>query len=1014
MTITRTKTLTILGNPATEKPFLWRTGKVQQNAKDGGGGDWSIPHSGFTSQLKYKAASGRFNGMLNGFHFTRGETDSDGWVVGSSPAVKEQPHIWLIESDINSQLDNVVLNPVGASASAAGWTAGTGTTVISVSPYAPSVTGTAIRLQRSSTDGKISARQNGILVVGVRYRVKTTIDFSISSLRTLKIGDDSEETGSFCRIKNTSIDPEVGWSDRGVQITEYFTATTTNFLIISSSTAWTSSDYISIIGLEVVPVSSVPLEIWLCSEGTSNSVSFDTIEDLRVAALAAINTASDLTYELDDDGDLILASETYTAHMIGPVPFVAGWGWFSSPEKRSACMTEMVEGETTGSAPQFALWRAEKSTQGPTKTKYNFEIYRLANANDVYTYLELKNKYVLHVRARADEKPIRNKVIGDDTETFVKNHSDCAYYYYMAAVNRAGPSAVLRKWPILEDGRIIQYAALSGFPAAVGDKIEIQNGPNFYCYSNSDLGDGTSLMNVYSYYNNSDTQKIGYIRNSRQALYWANGWIDYSDEVLNGSDTATAPNETDPHMIIDASETTATNPVDLIKQLLGDNTRDFGVPKSYQCTTVQDIFGLTASDRNLIEWAKLRKLIESQKSSMGGVEYSLKVPVGQGEKGAKEIDILALLQGVCITHGISMVWRYKESQRSWVLGFQANDAETFATSINGGTFIDTSKDVLSKPTAINGGDFSYSGISAEYKSDSADGKATYDITDGTGRVQHGFGGKILKVSDDLTFVPVGSSAFLSVRNRLQEQLLRLSFQAHRMRAELKLSTAVMLKVGAGCVAELPYLLNPRSGSRGGLQSCTCESINIDLGGRARVNAELSVSRLQLSGISPSMIIDTWARTDSVIAVTGLPTDSAEFSDYDETGLTDLATFGCWSYSESKGLYKRDNTCGDYRCWLFKVGAVALTTASTANVWPCTIAQPTAAQIAAGTATITLLDNATDFPASTSGDEYCLIFASRDNADLQDCQTTLYGWIGDKYGECADSDSAIVEGIKIGA
>lgn len=1022
--ITRTKTLSILGNPATEKPFLWRTGKVQQNAQDKGDGRWSIPNSGFTSQLKYKTVSGRFSGGLRGYNFTRSVT-VDGWVTGASPHLKEQPHIWLRENETTDGERNVVSNSSGATAaidgSATQWTAGTGCSIESYDPYVYSPTNTCIMLTRTSTTGMLSMTQANALVVGQRYKIVAHNERpSCTGVKTYKIGDDTGNQGTYVLFQNARPQRGSAQIDNGVMLgLGTFVASSTTLRIWTTDSTWAAGgDSLPVWGLDIRDAGSSPIEVWLCNEG--DSVYFETLQELQAAAVAAINVVSSLTYDLDDSGDLILDSQNYCAAMMGPVPFVCGWGFYSSQAKRASALVDHRTGEidTTPYLPEFAMDRATKGTSGPDGRVYNFEnfSYYSGDIDDAKIYLDMANHHVLHIRPRAGSVPLFSLIEEDrpKNEQFVKNYSSCEYFWQASAAGKVSFSGRVM-WPTSDAGTVVKYVGLSGLPAASGDKIDIQNGCSFYCDDSTDEGDGRYYMTVYSLdrFDNS-TQTAGEVVYKKYCWYWCSGWMGREDEVSNGTDVTIEELKSDPHLLIDSSEINVDNPVDLLKQLLGDNTTDYGVPSAYQCTTISDIFGLSSSDRELIEWDKLRELVET--SPVTGVKYSLKVPVSSATSESKSVDILSLLQAVCITHGISMIWGYQEAQRSWVLGFQRNDAETIAGAINSGSVIDSSNDVSTAPTIINGGSFSYSGISAAYKSDTLEGTNTFNSTDGTGRVQHSSGSTVLKVQDDLTLVPIGSAAQTSVRNMLQEQLLRLSNISHKLRSELKLSSSVLLNVGAQCVVDLPYLQNPNTGARGdGPQTARCESMMIDLGVTARVNAELTVSRLQLQGISPSMLITTWTRTDDTVSVTGLATDSAEFSDYEKTGLTDLATFGCWSYSKARGLYKRDDTCGAYQCYLFEADNPFLTTGASRNVWTCTIAQPTAANLAAGTASIEIVSSqSASFPESSDGKTYCLCFSEKDRANIAPCQIQLYGWYGDANGICTDSASAESKGIVIGA
>jgi len=463
--------------------------------------------------------------------------------------------------------------------------------------------------------------------------------------------------------------------------------------------------------------------------------------------------------------------------------------------------------------------------------------------------------------------------------------------------------------------------------------------------------------------------------------------------------------------------TTSDNPVKIFRQLMGYPAvagNDTGVPPAFCCTTVADLFaygGAGTSDRQLVDWDELKRLVAAT-PDLVGVSYSMQVDPENTDAStaeAKEISILQMLQGVCITHGIRMVWKYSETQRSWILTFRRDVADTLTQAINSGRVINDTNSILGKPFETNGGTFRYSGIKAEYKKDDG-GKEIFAPKDPSGMVQHSVGSKTLEVKDELTILPsVDRTAASTLLKQFGSLTNRLAMLSHKIKLDAILPMASKMIVGENVAIDLEYLRNPKRGLQNdGEQAGQVESLTIDLGIKAKIAVEIIMSKLALSGISPSIILTSVADAGGItVTVSNDPADNLFANP--AGGLTDAQTFFCYAYDEERGVHLRHTTCGSYSCYLVKLGEPVLyTSGENQNVYTCQA--------------ISLLSNHTELNLSLTGTvyvdldaaaSYLLCFARRDSADLQPCQHDYYGFFGDGDGLCHDSNDVAFTAITAG-
>jgi hypothetical protein len=345
-----------------------------------------------------------------------------------------------------------------------------------------------------------------------------------------------------------------------------------------------------------------------------------------------------------------------------------------------------------------------------------------------------------------------------------------------------------------------------------------------------------------------------------------------------------------------------------------------------------------------------------------------------------------------------------------VLTFRRDDAPTLAEAINAGRIIDSSVSLLEKPYEIQGGDYSYGALTTEYKVNGG-GKVTFNVSDQSGLVQHRNGCKRLTINDSLTMLPYShADADRDITTNLQSLLFRLSNLQSRIKVSTTIAMAGKMPVGEGLILDIPHVRNPKTGRQNSGEIVgQVDATTLDFGVRPRVSVDVTLTRQQLKGISPSLYIDDWSRSGATLTVNGMSAlpGNNDFASTDE-GLTDLAGFGCYSYDEERGIYERSCGCSGYACYIIERNSPSLT--ADAQWWPCTVA---AIDPVNATLSLTIGGDYTTFPAAPAGASYVLFFAPRDDAGTQPCQHNYYGYFGDASGAVVDNNGNYYPAITCG-
>jgi hypothetical protein len=1004
--MTHTRTVSIFD--ADKLPILLRTGKVQQNAQNSGEGRWSIPHGGFTSQLKYNGMSGRVRAQLAGYTFHR-YTPLDNSIFNAN-RYAQQPHCWLFELP-HGDTENLLQN--AQDGTTAGHTAGTSTTMSAVQISNPSDSSYVIKLKRSTGagTGTVSVQTQGLGITdGSQYMLSGWIYATHGSVTI--------SSGSRTWYPNTTYPDNTNgaWYPVSSLNDDPVTAGADTYIDISCTDIPESGAGYLYVKLFVMPYNLQVRDVWLTNTVGAGYFA-STLDELKAKAITQINAASPLTYSLDSHGDIVCESSDYVVMMGGPVPHVCGWGYVPAqdPDGRPA---GMAQAEYPGGAHWYSGMRADNFP--PSESADLF--FESSTGNPDFTRMRavvVRNKPSgTPNRSIANRDPQRNYIGYTPTPAqLVRNRSAHEYYWQCSMDTR--PRQMSSRTIYASGGSVrLRYISTTGSLLQVGDVVQI--GAGFATITDegaATLVNGGRYIEVEGRLYASSSGNVAHVVNGiGDSIAWCRGWAEYyaqhQERVPSGVTISTA----DPWPLIDASQVTGVQPTAILKQLLGrpaeSGEQNAGVPPAYTCTTVADLFGYTTSDRQLIDWPTLADLIRD--FDLQGAKYSLDVPREQTDDAAQteqpqEINILQLLYGVCQTHQIRLIWGYDDAQRSWRITFAPDRADTITDAVLRDVVIRDSSCLVEPPREVTGGGFAYSGIKTEYKCANG-GTLKLSINDPSGRIQHR-GARKLEIKDSMTILPsqdcdAVDQLTLNFGNRVHV-LAQLS---HRVKAGLTLNTAGRLAVGAAVVVDLPHVRDPQSGRQEvGERVATVDVLTTTIGARAKVDADLLYSKLQLSGDSPSLYVDTWTRTATAVSVTGLETDTANnvFADPDG-GLTDLAMFDCLSYNPDDGVHARSCSCGDYACYIALEGSSTWTPGTT--IWTCTIG---AVDVAAGTATLTLGTGYAGFPASTSGSRYVLFFASRDNAGLQPCQTDYYGWLGDSAGLVYDSSGTPSKAIQTG-
>jgi hypothetical protein len=451
-----------------------------------------------------------------------------------------------------------------------------------------------------------------------------------------------------------------------------------------------------------------------------------------------------------------------------------------------------------------------------------------------------------------------------------------------------------------------------------------------------------------------------------------------------------AYNMEDPNAITDTSVIRTNTPVSIFKDILGDkNITPTGISDTIRQTSIKDF--VDRGDYNyigLVNWAGLQDVIDS--SDLVGLRYTFKIKDDDSAEAVEQIefDLGQLLQGVALTHEARMVWEWNESIRAHWINFVKEGSDSVAKATVQGRVIPSGDITMSTPSrGTDGGEWRYAGLSATYARGDG-GTEVFNVKNRDGRVRHTLKDKALTINDETTlmtaYTPEARERVIQMLTKYQQRFSQINYK-HTL--PLTLSPYAKIAVGKSCVFDGEVLLDRATGQRGtGEVLGEVRAMTRSLGGVPSLSVDIIVDPVKKQGIGPSMYMDTLIQTNNILAVSGLVSDPAN-NDFADPG--DAVIDGT--------LTERDCSCGNYAITVFERGADRLYfdsgyTYANQNVWRGTISV-TALGIANGECVITLADDNNFSTVNAANGNFVVQFDSRASANLQSCQTELYGWLG---------------------
>jgi hypothetical protein len=637
----------------------------------------------------------------------------------------------------------------------------------------------------------------------------------------------------------------------------------------------------------------IDLDTTVGTTGLADYARYDTIEDLREAALVAIQAAStNAAYDIDGD-ELVTTTDNYWITMQGPIPFILGWGYIAN--------------DHVGSYLQQLLSAANPSCFGIIKPNS----IDLASETEVWS--QIAEEYQISTSSEVLEVHIQyvNDVRGNTWLNYVKNRCTAAYYYQFDLSTVRGPQDLLSVTAAFESeqSKIVPnviasnstaqqrfyYSNVGEVPVAVGDKIGF-GAPISDLYQRTGEVSAASTDGGVAYIELTDDEMLG----MPWALYWPNGlqqelqtntgWIQALDNALeytgglshvktgearyeglpgSVSGLVASMNMVDPFELTDVSVVSADSPVDIFKNLLGDpDATDVGIPDTFKKTDIRDLFSRGEyNSLKLINWPALQAIIDED--VLPGVRYTFKVDhtdAGSTGDTNKTIDLLSMIQGVCITHGARMVWVWDESKRAHKIDFIREGGQSKAEALNNARKVKEGDTLPRTVSGTLGGDWYYTRIRADYKRVDG-GSEKFNIKQIDGRIQHTLKDKTLSINDNVTVLPRGTS---DARNRLIERFSEYMQQWGRVQyqhtIQTKLTPFANIMVGGSMVFNAKPILDRTTGKRNnGDILGEIRNMTLNLRGNPNITLGFVTEPLERQGISPTMFVDNASRSGSVVS-----------------------------------------------------------------------------------------------------------------------------------------------------
>jgi hypothetical protein len=786
-------------------------------------------------------------------------------------------------------------------------------------------------------------------------------------------------------------------------------------------------------------------------------VEFDTIGEILDATVDALNASSDLACTYKRDGDSITyapgASGVNAVGVTGIVPFICGVGYINADKLPRLIHEQLLQQQRelrpynpSDAGNPFRMVPQNEYDSTGAQVWY-------VQATDGYNFAELQESDVTGNGAIVWDKEVVRLLRNPCTSPYFIQYdlSDNTTLEDQYDRRQALKENHSKKWPQDSSGnRRVHYTTDSN--VVLNDGAQIAFGPVIESYGQS-RGKIDTVTGASNYFTLDNNTVLG----MPYAMFWPKGlqdalqfneqWVESLELLIPPEDAPIRWDYTekltsvprvadqivanysmeDPFAIGDVTKIKTTSPVDILKDIMGDkDVTSTGISDSIKLTDMQHFVDRNEYiNKGFIQWTSLQNIVDS--ALLDDCAYTLDVRDPQGGESIDvfDFDIMSLLTGICVTHEAKMVWEWNEGTRSWRINFVKDGADSAANAVTHGRRIAQGAQVAGTPlTGMEGGDWYYATIKAEYGRTDG-GSETFNIKNRDGRVRHTLGDKTMTVNDTMTLLPSGSTnAREQLIKRFSTYQQRWSTIQYKHSMNTTLGPYARVPVGMYSVMDSISILDRDTGQRnvgdvlGMIQGAT-----YNLGAAPAVTYEFITDPRERTGISPTIYISdidhSLLQTNNIISVSGLATNPAlnDFADPNDSALTDLAMFGCIDNIDGT-LTERDCSCGQYRITMFERGTSKLYFDSAyldanQNVWRGYI-RVLVSDATNGQCLLTLDD---DNQLNVTGKEFVVIFADRADANLQQCQIDLYGWLGQSTstgnGKVQDSAGSEHPAIKVG-
>lgn len=764
---------------------------------------------------------------------------------------------------------------------------------------------------------------------------------------------------------------------------------------------------------------------------------FDSLSDVCESAIKAINDVADHTYE-GEPGQLNVTDQTIdkVSYITGPVAWMAGWGWVDAAamgrhandlkagvgrwQYRSEefqhndyrWISGKESDDTPAKPPTYTIWTAmpytaayfyqydwtnDEALECGWNPDSDLDDYGFPNAD----HWGIDGDNIMPTPSPSvEDAPYRTQLVdevgegwpwtkdgGDDLGALAPDD-----YRLNVKVETDATTLSENEYMALGDGAKQDNAPMSGKAA----RIQIDTSGDNYI-----VADATGANQWGA------TSKP--ILRGIPGLMTTPGW-NSSKNLLWGMDLFYMPGfqEVDPWALNQIADFSSTSLKDLLQGILGISST-VQIPLRNQITWIPDTGDASGNFKTLIDWDRLDDLATAV---YDGAHFE--VPVGTTINLWKAV--VAVLQHL----GIRPVLEYSDTQKAWWVTFEPLGIVSPLKAQARGRVYDDTHVLSTDPVEIHGNTWLAHTINlkTDYKNGTALLQAS--ISNHTGLAEAAAGRDKFEIDDKLT--QIKKSQYDEAVERMYDLLYHL--QGAQPTVSLQLAPSALTRAGCGVdvLITSDVVSAPYTGTRGvDRYPATTQALKIAVSeSQMRIEVTARLSPYASVAISPSLVVeDSWqtlASTTLTVSAASVVAANNLFAS-PNGGLTDLATFGCFYYDVSQSsILESDCTCtAGYRVTLFEKSATALyDSGASQNVWHGKVMGSSASTLSLADVVTTgqfrvELDSANNFQTAPYVD-LVMIFADRDDADLQPCQLA-YGWLADpETGTTTDSAAATARGM----